>query len=40
MDYLRRIGCYRLSAYWYPFPDTSLQQDPISKKLTVVPCAQ
>ena len=36
MDYLRRIGCYRLSAYWYPFPDTSLQQDPISKKLTVV----
>ncbi len=32
MDYLRRIGYYRLSAYWYPFRDTSLQQDPISKK--------
>ena len=36
LDYLRRIGYYRLSAYWYPFREASLQQDPISKKLTVV----
>lgn len=36
LDYLRRIGYYRLSAYWYPFRKTSLQQDPASKQLTVV----
>ena len=30
VDYLRRIGYYRLSAYWYPFREASLQQDPIS----------
>jgi len=36
MDYLGRIGYYRLSAYWYPFRVTSLRQDPISKNLIVV----
>lgn len=36
VDYLRRIGYYRLSAYWYPFRETSLQQDPASKQLAVV----
>lgn len=35
IDYLRRIGYYRLSAYWYPFRETSLQQDSVSKKLIV-----
>src|SRR5690554_3957501 len=33
LDYLERVGYYRLSAYWYPFRDFQVQQDPVTGQL-------
>ncbi len=35
-DYLKRIGYYRLSAYWYPFRRSSLRPDAAGKPQAVV----
>jgi abortive infection bacteriophage resistance protein len=35
-DYLKRIGYYRLSAYWYPFRRSSLRPDAAGKPQMVV----
>jgi len=36
LNYLERVGYYRLSAYWYPFRVFELQQDPETKTLQTV----
>lgn len=36
LDYLERVGYYRLSAYWYPFRIFELQQDKSTGNLTTV----
>ena len=32
VNYLERIGYYRLSAYWFPFREFSLSQDAVTQK--------
>lgn len=36
LNYLERIGYYRLTAYWYSFRQFQVAQDPVTKQLSTV----